>query len=271
VNRTVGTILSSNISRRYGEDGLLEDTIWFRFKGSAGQSFGAFGARGLTFELEGEANDYFGKGLSGAKLILYPPRNSKFIARENVIIGNVGFYGATGGEAYVRGMAGERFCVRNSGAKVVVESCGDHGAEYMTGGRVVVLGEIGRNFAAGMSGGIAYIWDPQGKMASRVNKEMVDLEEVTEAEEAIALKGLIEKHLEYTGSGSAKEILAEWKQNVGKFLKVMPRDFKRAMADQAVEKAAGHAAPTQGVGAPGASGAVAEDLIAPIVSPKAKV
>jgi len=271
VNRTVGTILSSNISRRYGEDGLLEDTIWFKFKGSAGQSFGAFGARGLTFELEGEANDYFGKGLSGAKLILYPPKASKFIARENVIIGNVSFYGATGGEAYVRGMAGERFCVRNSGAKVVVESCGDHGCEYMTGGRAVVLGEIGRNFAAGMSGGIAYIWDPQGKMAARVNKEMVDLEEVTQAEEAIALKGMIEKHLEYTGSGSAKEILADWKHNAAKFLKVMPRDFKRAMADLAVEKAAGHAAPTEGVGAPGASGAVAEDLVSPIVTPKAKV
>jgi len=271
VNRTVGTILSSNISRKYGEDGLLEDTIWIKFKGSAGQSFGAFGARGLTFELEGEANDYFGKGLSGAKLILYPPRNSKFIARENVIIGNVSFYGATAGEAYVRGMAGERFCVRNSGAKVVVESCGDHGCEYMTGGRAVVLGEIGRNFAAGMSGGIAYIWDPQGKMAARVNKEMVDLEEITEAEEAIALKALIEKHLEYTGSGSAKEILADWNRNAAKFLKVMPRDFKRAMADKAVEKAAGHAAPTEGVGAPGASGAVAEDLIAPVVAPKAKV
>jgi glutamate synthase (NADPH/NADH) large chain len=271
VHRTVGTILSSNISRRYGEDGLLEDTIWFKLTGSAGQSFGAFGARGLTLELEGEANDYFGKGLSGAKLILYPPRTSKFIARENVIIGNVSFYGATGGEAYVRGMAGERFCVRNSGAKVVVESCGDHGCEYMTGGRAVVLGEIGRNFAAGMSGGIAYVWDPQGRMASRVNKEMVDLEEITEAEEAIALKALIEKHLEYTGSGSAKEILADWKHNASKFLKVMPRDFKRALADQAVEKSAGHAAPTEGVGAPGASGAVAEDLIAPIVSPKAKV
>ena len=271
VNRTVGTILSSNISRKYGEDGLLEDTIRFKFKGSAGQSFGAFGARGLTMELEGEANDYFGKGLSGAKLILYPPRKSKFVPRDNVIIGNVSFYGATAGEAYVHGMAGERFCVRNSGAKVVVESCGDHGCEYMTGGIAIVLGEIGRNFGAGMSGGVGYIWDPQQKSAARVNKEMVDIEEITQAEEAIALRALIERHLDYTGSTTAKEILADWKANVGKFLKIMPRDYKRAMADLALENAAGQSAPTMGVGAPGASGAVAEDLAAPVVAPKAKV
>jgi glutamate synthase (NADPH) large chain len=270
VNRTVGTILSSNISRKYGEDALLEDTIHFKFKGSAGQSFGAFGARGLTMELEGEANDYFGKGLSGAKLILYPPRKSKFVPRENVIIGNVSFYGATAGEAYVLGMAGERFCVRNSGAKVVVESCGDHGCEYMTGGKAIVLGEIGRNFAAGMSGGVAYIWDPQAKAAARINKEMVDLEEITEAEEAITLKGLIEKHYEYTGSASAKDILADWKNSLSKFIKVMPRDYKRAMADLAMEKSAGQSAPTEGVGAPGASGAVAEDLAAPVIAPKGK-
>ncbi len=263
VNRTVGTILSSNISRRYGADGLLEDTIYIKLKGSAGQSFGAFGAKGLTFELEGEANDYFGKGLSGAKLILYPPRNSKFVARENVIIGNVSFYGATSGEAYVLGMAGERFCVRNSGAKVVVETCGDHGCEYMTGGTAIVLGEIGKNFAAGMSGGVAYVWDPQGKNASRINKEMVDLEEITQAEEAIALRGMIERHLEYTGSATAKDLLADWKTSVGKFIKVMPRDYKRAMADLAVEKDAGHMAPGKGAGAPGASGAVADDLISP--------
>jgi glutamate synthase (NADPH/NADH) large chain len=271
VNRTVGTILSSNISRKYGEDGLLEDTIRFKFKGSAGQSFGAFGARGLTMELEGEANDYFGKGLSGAKLILYPPRKSKFVPRDNVIIGNVSFYGATAGEAYVFGMAGERFCVRNSGAKVVVESCGDHGCEYMTGGVAVVLGEIGRNFGAGMSGGVGYIWDPQQKAAARVNKEMVDLEEITQAEEAIALKALIERHLDYTGSTTAKDILADWKANLGRFLKIMPRDYKRAMADLALENAAGQSAPSMGVGAPGASGAVAEDLAAPVVAPKAKV
>jgi glutamate synthase domain-containing protein 3 len=168
-------------------------------------------------------------------------------------------------------MAGERFCVRNSGAKVVVESCGDHGCEYMTGGIAVVLGEIGRNFGAGMSGGIAYIWDPQQKAAARINKEMVDLEDVTQAEEAIALKNLIERHLDYTGSSTAKDILADWKGNLGKFIKVMPRDYKRAMADLAMEKSAGQSAPSVGVGAPGASGAVAEDLAAPVVSPKAKV
>ena len=268
VNRTVGTILSSNISRRYGEDGLLEDTIRFKFKGSAGQSFCAFGAKGVTFELEGEANDYFCKGLSGAKVILYPPRKSKFVPRENVIIGNVSFYGATGGEAYVLGMAGERFCVRNSGARVVVESCGDHGAEYMTGGRAVVLGEIGKNFAAGMSGGIAYIWDPTGKNASRINKDMVDLEEITIAEESMELRSMIEKHLEYTGSATAKDLLADWKSNLGKFIKVMPRDYKRALADLALESAAGHNAPDQGVGAPGASGAVADDLISPAAKGK---
>ncbi len=238
VNRTVGTILSSNISRKYGEDGLLEDTIKFKFTGSAGQSFGAFAARGLTLELEGEANDYFGKGLSGGKLILYPPRKSTFVPRDNVIIGNVSFYGATAGVAYVLGMAGERFCVRNSGARVVVESCGDHGAEYMTGGRCIVLGEIGKNFAAGMSGGIAYLWDPYGKSAGRINKEMVELEEITLAEESMELQGMIEKHLEYTGSKSAKDILADWKGNVSKFIKVMPRDYKRALADLALENAA---------------------------------
>ena len=263
VNRAVGTILSSNLSRRYGEDGLLEDTIRFKFNGSAGQSFCAFGAKGITFELEGEANDYFCKGLSGAKVILYPPKKSRFNPRENVIIGNVSFYGATGGEAYVRGMAGERFCVRNSGAKVVVESCGDHGCEYMTGGRAVVLGEVGRNFAAGMSGGIAYVFDPSGKNAARVNPEMVDVEEISQAEEAIELKQLVEKHMEYTGSMAAQEILADWKGNLPKFMKVMPRDFKRAMAELASELAAGTAAPTEGAGAPGASGAVAQDLIMP--------
>jgi glutamate synthase domain-containing protein 3 len=238
VNRTAGTILSSNISRKFGEDALPDDTIHFKFTGSAGQSFGAFGARGLTMELEGEANDYFGKGLSGAKLILYPPKKSKFVPRENVIIGNVSFYGATGGEAYVKGMAGERFCVRNSGAKVVVEACGDHGCEYMTGGRAIVLGEIGRNFAAGMSGGIAYIFDAKGTSAGRINQEMVDLEEVTEPEEAIELKGYLERHLELAGSLLAKEILADWKANLPKFIKVMPRDYKRAMLEAAGVKAA---------------------------------
>ncbi|HAO98623.1 MAG TPA: glutamate synthase subunit alpha, partial [Fibrobacteres bacterium] len=238
VNRTVGTILSSNVTRKYGAEALPEDTIRFKFTGSAGQSFGAFGAKGVTFELEGEANDYFCKGLSGAKAILYPPKASKFTARDNVIVGNVSFYGATSGEAYIRGKAGERFGVRNSGAQVVVESCGDHGCEYMTGGRVVVLGEIGRNFAAGMSGGVAYVFDPDGKNAGRVNPEMVDLEEVTEAEEAIELKERIERHHEYTGSQTAKEILTNWKANLPKFIKVMPRDFKRAMVEMKAEMGA---------------------------------
>jgi glutamate synthase domain-containing protein 3 len=235
VHRTVGTILSSNITRKYGEAGLPEDTIRFKFNGSAGQSFGAFTVKGVTFELEGEANDYFCKGMSGSKVILYPPKASRFNARDNVIVGNVSFYGATSGEAYIRGKAGERFCVRNSGAEVVVESCGDHGCEYMTGGRTVVLGEIGRNFAAGMSGGIAYVFDPDGKNVSRINQEMVDLETVTEAEEAIELKERIERHQELTGSNSAKEILSAWKANLPKFIKVMPKDYKRALAEMRAE------------------------------------
>jgi glutamate synthase (NADPH/NADH) large chain len=235
VNRTVGTILSSNVTRKYGAPGLPEDTIRFKFNGSAGQSFGAFAAPGVTFELEGEANDYFGKGLSGAKLILYPPAASAFVAADNVIVGNVSFYGATSGQAYIRGKAGERFCVRNSGAEVVAESCGDHGCEYMTGGRVVILGETGRNFAAGMSGGIAYLFDPDARAASKINPEMVDLESVTEAEEAIELKGRIERHFEHTGSSAARDILADWKNSLRKFVKVMPRDYKRALAEKAAE------------------------------------
>jgi glutamate synthase (NADPH) large chain len=235
VNRTVGTILSSNISRKWGAEGLPEDTIQFKFNGSAGQSFGAFGAKGVTFELEGEANDYFCKGLSGAKVILYPPKGSTFNPQENVVVGNVSFYGATSGESYILGMAGERFGVRNSGAKVVVESCGDHGCEYMTGGRVIVLGEIGRNFAAGMSGGIAYVYDPTGKSAGRINKEMVDLEAVESEDDLAELKGFVENHLRYTGSKTAKSLLAEWNASVKKFIKVMPRDYKRAMAEMAAE------------------------------------
>jgi glutamate synthase (NADPH) large chain len=235
VNRTVGTILSSNITRKWGAEALPEDTIHFKFKGSAGQSFNAFGVKGVTFELEGEANDYFCKGLSGGKAILYPPKGVTFDPQQNVVVGNVSFYGATSGEAYILGMAGERFAVRNSGAKVVVESCGDHGCEYMTGGRVVVLGDVGRNFAAGMSGGVAYVYDASGKAAARINPEMVDLEAVVEAEDEIELKGFIERHFEYTGSQSAKNLLADWKHAVGKFIKVMPRDFKRALAEMRAE------------------------------------
>ncbi|HEX2613487.1 MAG TPA: glutamate synthase large subunit [Fibrobacteria bacterium] len=235
VHRTVGTILSSNVTRKYGAPGLPEDTIHLKFTGSAGQSFGAFAAPGVTLEIEGEANDYVGKGLSGGKIIVYPPKVSTFDPAENVLVGNVCFYGATGGQAYIRGKAGERFCVRNSGAEVVAESCGDHGCEYMTGGRLVLLGSIGRNFGAGMSGGVAYLFDPEGKAPASVNREMVDLEEVTEAEEAIELKGRIERHLEYTGSAAAKSVLADWKNSLTKFVKVMPRDYKRAMAEMRAE------------------------------------
>src|SRR5262249_51877134 len=174
-NRTVGTILGSEVTRRYGGNGLPDDTIRIKFSGSAGQSFGAFIPQGITLTLEGDANDYFGKGLSGGKIIVYPPRESTFRAMDNVIIGNVAFYGATGGEAYVRGMAGERFCVRNSGLRAVVLSVGDHGCEYMTGGRVVVLGPTGKNFAAGMSGGIAYVFDEDGSFPRNCNMEMVQL------------------------------------------------------------------------------------------------
>ena len=174
--RTTGALLSNEISKKYKGKGLPEDTIHFQFKGSAGQSFAAFVAPGVTFELEGEANDYFGKGLSGGKLIVYPDKEATFKPEDNIIIGNVAFYGATSGEAYIRGQAGERFCVRNSGVNAVVEGVGDHACEYMTGGRVVILGETGRNFAAGMSGGIAYVFDPEHALERLCNKEMVDLE-----------------------------------------------------------------------------------------------
>ena len=230
VNRSVGTRLSSNISRKYGEEGLPEDTIRFKFTGSAGQSFCAFGAKGITFELEGEANDYFGKGLSGSKLFLYPPKSSHFEAGKNVIVGNVAFYGATSGQAFINGMAGERFCVRNSGAEVVVEACGDHGCEYMTGGCVVILGEIGKNFGAGMSGGIAYVYDADGKNASRINSDMVELEKVSELEDVLDLKERILSHLENTGSKTAFKLVQNWETTLGHFIKVMPKDFKRSLS-----------------------------------------
>jgi glutamate synthase domain-containing protein 3 len=238
VNRTVGTILGQEITRRTGEEGLPEDTIRFKATGSAGQSFMAFAPRGLTIELEGEANDYFCKGLSGGKAILYPPKASTFNPNENVICGNVSFYGATSGKAFILGPAGERFCVRNSGAHVVVEGVGDHGCEYMTGGRAVVLGPIGRNFAAGMSGGIAYIWDEDERARPRINPGMVDLEDVVDPEDVAELKALIEEHARVSGSERAKRILATWEVQLRKFVKVMPRDFKRALAELAAETAA---------------------------------
>ncbi|HZH67193.1 MAG TPA: glutamate synthase large subunit, partial [Flavisolibacter sp.] len=208
-DRTVGTILSNEISKKYGSDGLPGDTIHFKFTGTAGQSFGAFNTKGITLELEGDANDYFGKGLSGAKLIVYPSADATFVPEENIIIGNVAFYGATSGTAYIRGKAGERFCVRNSGANAVVESVGDHGCEYMTGGRVVVLGDTGRNFAAGMSGGVAYVYDVKGIFATMCNTEMVDLDPVT-YDDADELKKMITDHLTNTGSTVAKFILADF-------------------------------------------------------------
>ena len=235
VNRTIGTILGHEITRRNGEAGLPEDTIRFKATGSAGQSFMAFAPSGLTIELEGEANDYFCKGLSGGTAILYPPRASVFDPNENVVVGNVSFYGATGGKSYILGPAGERFCVRNSGAQVVVEGVGDHGCEYMTGGRAVILGSVGRNFGAGMSGGVAYIWDEDGLSAPRVNTGMVDLEEMDDAADVAELKGLIEAHLEATGSERAKAILDDWDAQLPRFLKIMPRDYKRALAELAAE------------------------------------
>ncbi|MBK8474894.1 MAG: glutamate synthase large subunit [Opitutaceae bacterium] len=230
VHRVVGTITGSEITRKHGAKGLPEDTIQIKFKGSAGQSFGAFMPKGMTFTLEGDANDYVGKGLSGGKLIVFPPAGSTFAAEENIIIGNVALYGATGGEAYIGGMAGERFAVRNSGVTTVVEGVGDHGCEYMTGGRVVVLGETGRNFAAGMSGGVAYVIDEAGDFATRVNKQMVGLDKVTTPEELAELRAMIEKHAALTGSARAKQILAAWGTMAGKFVKVMPKDYQRMLA-----------------------------------------
>ncbi len=230
INRTVGTILSAEMTRKYGEEGLPDDTIHFKATGSGGQSFGAFVNSGITFELEGDANDYFGKGLCGGKLILYPPEASTFEANSNVILGNVSFYGATGGEAYIYGLAGERFCVRNSGARVVVGAIGDHGCEYMTGGRVVILGEIGKNFAAGMSGGIAYIYDVNDSLKQRINTGMVDLDRIESEEEANEVRGMVAKYLQYTGSKEASALLDDWDTNRSHFIKVMPVDYKRVLA-----------------------------------------
>ena len=230
VYRTVGTMLSSQISKYYDEEGLPEDTITIRCKGSAGQSFCAFGAPGLTMLVEGDANDYFCKGLSGAKVAIYPPTSATFVPEENILIGNVALYGATSGQVYVRGLAGERFCVRNSGAWAVVEGIGDHGCEYMTGGRVAVLGLTGRNFAAGMSGGIAYVLDEAGDFEKfRCNMEMVELEEVSESRDIADLRAMIENHFKYTKSAVARRILDHWSELLPKFVKVMPIDYKRAL------------------------------------------
>jgi glutamate synthase (ferredoxin) len=229
VNRVVGTILGSELTRRYGVAGLPDDTIQLNFKGSAGQSFGAFMPKGITLTLEGDANDYVGKGLSGGRIIVYPPKGSSFVPAENIIIGNVALYGATGGEVYIGGMAGERFCVRNSGVRAVVEAVGDHGCEYMTGGRVVVIGPAGRNFAAGMSGGEAYVLDEAGDFKGRCNQQMVGLERLEDPAEIEEVRQMIQRHADHTRSQRAFKILALWEEMVPKFVKVMPKDYKRML------------------------------------------
>ncbi len=231
LNRTVGTILSSEVTRRYGGKGFeRENTIQLNFRGVAGQSIFAFGVHGITVRVEGDVNDYCGKGLSGGRIIVYPPREATFKAEENIICGNVALYGATSGELFVSGIAGERFCVRNSGAHAVVEGVGDHGCEYMTGGRVIILGETGRNFAAGMSGGIAYVYDEHGKFKPLVNKEMVEFDPMTD-EDLEYLQMMINKHVDFTGSRKGQRILDNFDAEADKFVKVMPTDYKRVLTE----------------------------------------
>jgi glutamate synthase (ferredoxin) len=239
VNRVVGTMLGSALTRRWGAAGLPDDTIRLHFQGSAGQSFGAFVPHGITLTLEGDANDYLGKGLSGGRIIVYPPAGSTFEPAENVIIGNVAFYGATSGEAYIRGMAGERFCVRNSGVNAVVEAVGDHGCEYMTGGRVVVLGPTGKNFAAGMSGGVAYVLDEMGVFERNCNLEMVRLYPLEDPEEIALVRDMVQRHLQHTGSERAKQVLGNWSRLVRRFVKVYPNDYRRMLEAQRRLKAEG--------------------------------
>ncbi len=227
-DRTLGAILGSDITRLHG-DALAEDTLTVRCAGGGGQSFGAFIPKGLTLELEGDSNDYFGKGLSGGKLVVYPPKGAALEPGENIIIGNVALYGATSGKAFINGMAGERFAVRNSGAVAVVEGVGDHGCEYMTGGRVVVLGPTGKNFAAGMSGGIAYVWDPKQDLYLRLNKELVSMEAVTQKHDIEELRGLLAEHVQATASPRAKELLERFEEKVSSFKKILPRDYDRML------------------------------------------
>ena len=235
VHRTVGAMLSSELTRRHKlgmyTGSLPEDTIWIDCKGVAGQSFGAFAIKGLTLCVEGEANDYLGKGLSGGKIIVKPPPECPIVPEDNILVGNVVLYGATSGECYLRGVAGERFCVRNSGAWAVVEGVGDHGCEYMTGGRVAVLGKTGRNFAAGMSGGIAFVYDEDGTFKTRCNLGMVDLKPMHPAG-VPELRSMIEKHVQYTGSEVAQRILDKWQMALRKFVRVMPRDYARVLTKQ---------------------------------------
>lgn len=233
-NRTVGTMLGYEVTKRFGEIGLPDATIKIRFNGSAGQSFGAFIPKGVELRLVGDSNDYLGKGLSGGRIILHPDKRARFVAHENVIAGNVIGYGATSGEIFIAGVVGERFCVRNSGATAIVEGLGDHGCEYMTGGRVIVLGSTGRNFGAGMSGGIAYIYDIDDEFESRVNTELVDLVELDD-QDSIWLEQTISRHLELTNSVRAGDVLANWEVTKTKIRKVLPRDYARVIAE--IEKA----------------------------------
>ena len=236
INRVVGTMLSHKVAETTNGALLPEDKINIKLHGSAGQSLGAWLATGITIQVEGDANDYVGKGLSGGKLIVYPPKESSFSPEENILIGNVALYGATSGEAYFRGIAAERFCVRNSGAHAVIEGIGDHGCEYMTGGRVAILGETGRNFGAGMSGGIAYVWDKAGDFESKCNMGTFELEPVTADKDADELRAMIEKHEQHTGSSVAREILGNWESELPRFKKVMPMDYKRVLTEMATEQ-----------------------------------
>jgi glutamate synthase (NADPH) large chain len=234
IHRTVGTILGSEVTRRHGGAGLPDDTIQLRFTGTAGQSFGAFLPRGISLTLEGDANDYAGKGLSGGKIIVFPPKTARFVAEENVLIGNVALYGATGGQAFFRGRAGERFCVRNSGAQAVVEGTGDHGCEYMTGGTAVIIGHTGRNFAAGMSGGVAFVMAKEDEFRKRCNLEMVDVEPLREPDDIELLRDLLIQHAGYTGSAVAKRLLKSWKRSIKEFVKVMPLDYRRVLEERKI-------------------------------------
>ena len=228
-DRAVGAILSNEISKIYGAQGLPESTLKINFEGSAGQSFGAFATKGLTLSVTGNTNDYMGKGLSGAKLNIKVPDEATIVPEENIIIGNVALYGATSGEAYINGKAGERFCVRNSGAKAVVEGIGDHGCEYMTGGLAVILGEVGRNFGAGMSGGIAYIYDKDNSFEIKCNGEGLNLDPVELEDDILELRSLIENHYNATQSALAQRILENWENELPKFIKVLPEEYRQAL------------------------------------------
>jgi glutamate synthase (NADPH/NADH) large chain len=232
INRVVGTMLSHELAKATEGKLLADDTISIKLLGSAGQSLGAWLAKGITIAVEGDANDFVGKGLSGGKIAVYPPKESSFVAEENILVGNVVLYGATSGEAYFRGIAAERFCVRNSGASAVVEGIGDHGCEYMTGGRVAILGKTGRNFGAGMSGGVAYVLDVDGEFESRCNTETFELEALSEKSDITELKQMIENHHRYTQSTLAESILNDWDQQLKRFVKVMPTDYKRVLMEQ---------------------------------------